>query len=235
MLDDVYQFSAHERGELPLYNPLEAPWSELPERCVIMTHWRRAGPITGLLEEHGFRIVTLARHPLDALISILHYAPCGASLRWMEGEGGGEQSIFHVSPRSETFLDYATGPRARALLSVSPEWWSAPGSLRVRYEELVRDPLGQLRRLTRPLERVPRRRLAEAIAANTLQRLRTPETGPHFWKGEPGLWRRLLTASEARRIEAAHRDVFQALGYTCDPDETLDAAQADAHWAALCT
>jgi hypothetical protein len=152
----------------------------------------------------------------------------------MEGEGGTEQSIFHVSPRSEAFLDYATGPRARALLSVSPEWWSAPGSLRLRYEDLVHNPLGQFKRLTHSLEPVPRNRLSETIAANTLDQLRTSNAGPHFWQGKPGLWRSLLTASEARRIEAAHREVFQTLGYQCDPDETLDAARADAHWAELC-
>src|SRR5262245_65691843 len=75
LLDHVYGFSASDRGELPLYNPLEAPWPDLPARCVIMTHWRRAGPLPALLEEHGFRVVTLARDPLDVLISILHYAP----------------------------------------------------------------------------------------------------------------------------------------------------------------
>ncbi len=155
LLDHVYGFSGEDRGELALYNPLEAPWSGLPGRCVLMTHWPRAGPLPALLEEHGFRVVTLARHPLDVLISILHYAPSGASLRWMEGDQGDERPIFGASPRSAAFLDYATGPRARALLSVSPAWWSAPGSLRVRYEDLVRDPLGRLAKLTRSLEHAP--------------------------------------------------------------------------------
>jgi hypothetical protein len=235
MLDLVNGFSSEGRGELALYNPLEAPWSDLPGRCVIMTHWPREGPLPALLEEHVFRVVTLARHPLDVLISILHYAPSGASLRWMEGAQGDERPIFGASPRSAAFLDYATGPRVRALLSVSPVWWSAPRCLRVRYEDLVRDPLGRLSKLTRSLERAPRQRLADAVASCTLDRLRTPETGRHFWKGQPGLWRGLLTAAEARRIEAVHRDVFRALGYACDPDESLDPEQADARWAELCS
>ncbi len=47
----------------------------------MMTHWHRVEPLPTLWNEHRFLTVTLARHPLDVLISILRYAPCEGSTR----------------------------------------------------------------------------------------------------------------------------------------------------------
>jgi hypothetical protein len=55
----------------------------------------------------------------------------------------------------------------------------------------------------------------------------------HFWQGRPGHWKSLLTAHVARRIAAAHPEMFQALGYKCDPDFKLTPAQADLNWYRL--
>lgn len=234
MLDHVYRFS--EGGpecEMALYNPLEAPWSNMPEHCILMAHWHRVAPFRDLLKKHDFRVITLARHPLDVMISILQYSGCGYSLRWLEGEAGDEQPIFSATPTSPEFLQYALGPRARALMSVSPEWWRASGTQRVRYEKLVADPLGELGRLVKSLGVEPRGRLEEAVEACKIDRLRNNETARHFWKGQIGLWKSLMTARVARRIALEHRSAFSLFGYPCDPDETLSKEQAEENWRLL--
>src|SRR5262249_27221253 len=153
---------------------------------------------------------------------ILQYAPCGGSLRWLEGKGGGEESIFHATPLSPKFRAYATGPRAQALLAVSPQWWSAPNCHRVRYEDLVRHPRRDLARRCGRVGVEPRVGCDEAVEACSFERLRNPETARHFWQGKPGLWRRLLTPDVARDLAAAHREAFEALGYDCDPKGSTD-------------
>jgi hypothetical protein len=198
-----------------------------------MSHWHQVEPLTALLNEHRFFQITLARHPLDVLISILQYAPCEGSLRWLDGEGGDERSIYGVAPESEEFIRYATSRRAQALLEVSAEWWSSQECHRIRYEDLVRHPRWQLGRIARRLGAMPEVGFEETVAACTFERLRNPVTARFVWKGKPGLWKTLLTRPVAQRIAAAHARVFAALGYACDPDRSLDSRRATQNWARL--
>ncbi|WP_254053385.1 sulfotransferase domain-containing protein [Singulisphaera sp. GP187] len=239
MLNNAYQFDRHDNGELHLYSPFETPWSALPERCVMMTHWHRVEPLISLLKEHEFVVVTLARHPLDVLLSILQYAPCEGSLRWLEGMAGDEWPIFHVSPQSEAFLEYATSPRAQALLAVSAQWWTAPGCHQIRYETLVDNPLQTLTQLAKKLGVAPSVPFEESVEANKLDRLQSTERqrvdapARHFWQGKPGLWRSLLSADAARRIAEVHHEVFVKLGYSCKPDPGMDDSTATRNWLSL--
>ena len=171
------------------------------------------------------------------LISILHfalyYSDGSETQRWLEGEDGNERCIFGAMPRSTAFLDYATGKRAGAILSVSHEWWNLPGCQRVRYEDLLQDPEGTLEGLADALGTACRQPIAKVLADTSLSELRQ-STGSqfHFWQGKSGLWRSLLPAAEATRIGAAHQAVLANLGYE-SIDPALDGAQADANWIKL--
>jgi hypothetical protein len=220
---------------IAVHNPADVPWETLPEECVLQIHWHPLPSFLERLERHGFRVVALARHPLDVLISILQFALHEPTARWLEGEAGNERPIYGAMPRSAAFLEYATGKRAAALLAVSREWWTVPSSVQVHYEELVRDPRGELRRLGELVGAPLRKPLEQAIEANTIPKLRAKfaENARHFWQGKAGLWRTLLTVAEAEPIAAAHADVFATLGYVCDPDPTLSEFEADANWLKL--
>ncbi len=221
--------------ERAVHNPEDLGWHQLPDRFVLQCHWHRVEPFTSLLEEHQFRVVVLSRHPLDVLISILHFAPHEAqTARWLEGEGGNEASILGAKPRSAEFLEYATGPRAAALLTVSHEWRQAEGNYSLRYEDLVYDPAGELKKLGEALNHpATPEAIKEAIASNSMERLRAGCLNQHFWQGRPGLWKSLLPAEEARRIARFHRVVFDGGRYDCDTHEFLDSVQADANWLQL--
>jgi hypothetical protein len=103
----------------------------------------------------------------------------------------------------------------------------------VRYEGCVRDADGELARLEAALGPVRCGSRAAAVEACSLARLRRAATNNHFWQGQPGLWRHLLPAAEAREIAAAVAPVLGALGYECDPDPDLDARTADRNWVRL--
>ena len=225
-LYDVPSLSAH--------NPADVDWETLPNHCVLGIHWHPVPPFLALLERHGFRSVALARHPLDVLVSILHFALHAPTARWLESEGGNERSIYGAMPRSTAFLEYAAGPRATALLCVSREWWTLPGCLRVRYEDLVADPHTVLARLVDGLGVATCCSPDAALAATTIAKLRNLTGSPHhFWQGRPGLWKRLLPVPEAHALAKAQPAAFSALEYACDPDSNLRAGQADANWIEL--
>jgi hypothetical protein len=225
---------AYGLEDFAFHNPAEADWSLLPRGCVLQIHWHRTPSFLRTLNDAGFRVVTMMRHPLDVLLSVLQFCQYDRStLRWLDGENGNERPIYGVMPGSAAFVEYATGRRAAALLSVGTEWWRAPDVCRVRYEDLVADPVGELDRLIRDLGRPSLRPTDEVAGRATVAELRARcQADHHCWQGRPGLWRLLLTTDVARTIARAHPGAF-AFGYACDPDESLTPAHADAHWVHL--
>jgi hypothetical protein len=221
-----------------VHSPAEVDWEGLPRECVLGIHWPPVPSFLERLQQYGFRALVLARHPLDVLISILHfalhYAGSEATQRWLEGEGGNERPIFAAMPRSTAFMNYAVGKRAKNLLAVSHDWWQVPGCLRVRYEDLARQTDVELARLADELGVPLRKPVAEVLEATTIAKLRAfTGSRSHFWQGKAGLWRQLLTDAETAPLAAAHSAVVADLSYPCDADPDLDAAQADANWVSL--
>lgn len=217
-----------------VYNPSDLDWPALPSPCVLQVHWHPTAAFLGLLEQHGFRVVVLARHPLDVLISILHFALHEPTARWLEGEAGNERPVYGAMPCSTAFQDYAAGKRTAALLSVTPEWWLRPDSHRLRYEDMVADAHTVVQRLVDGLAFTPAVSVADALEATTIPKMRVAtDNNPHFWQGKTGLWKKLLTAEVAGRVARTHADVFANLGYEVDADPSLTPAEADENWLKL--
>jgi len=176
-------------------------------------HWRVRPDVLRICGDFEFRPVLIVRHPLDVLISVLHFCTFEPATRhWLNGESGDETAIYGKDPGDAAFAAYATGPRAAALLAVSVEWMRR-GAPWVRFEDLVARPEIELAAFLKQLPATPVRPLAEVIDANTLEKSRPTANNQHFWQGQPGIWTRLIGKELAARIQRAHADVFQSLGY----------------------
>lgn len=224
--------AAYDLTAMAVHRYTDAP-DGFPPRVAFQIHWRREPAFREWLAAHGFRVVAVARHPFDVLISILQFAVHEPDTRqWLDGRGGTEEMLWAATPRNRAFVEYATGPRAAELLAVTADWWNRPGVMSARYEDVVADTPGWLAGLAGhfgPLRADP----AEVAARFTLDRQREGSINSHFWQGRPGLWRALLPEAEAKEIAAAHAGVLAALGYACDPDPALDPATADRNWVTL--
>ncbi len=220
-LFDLEERSAHSAGDLD--------WSALPERCIVQLHAQRTPELEALVEEHGFQVAVLARHPLDVLISILHFArhePQTAN--WLNGAGGDERSILDAEPTSRAFVRYATSRRAKALLSVSPQWWDR-ADVHMRYEDLVSNTRSELEVIVGALAEEPVRGFDEVLDQVTFEALQREAANVHFWQGNPNSWQTLLTVPVARKLMDTHSDVVAKLGYMTLPDERT----ARQRWADL--
>ena len=227
--------ASHGLEEVSADTPAAVPWRSLPERCVLQLHWPPDEDVLAPLAEHAFRRVVLTRHPLDVLLSILHFAQREPrTARWLNGAGGDEHELLGADPCSPSFRRYATGSRARALLTTTVDWHRSRAlDATVSFEDLVADPGGELERLNAALGLTPVVPAREASAANGIDRLRAAHANGHFWRGLPGHWRTLLPAAVAEEIAAAQEPSFVELGYALDPDPALDEARARANWAIL--
>lgn len=219
-------------GSNSFWFPMSLNWDALPEECMVVMHRRRTTPFEGFLREHHFRFITLARHPLDVLLSILAYArwDLDGTAKWLEGEGGHEASLADATPTSEAFVRYALSWRAEALLDVSVSW--ASHAVHASYERLVDDPQAELARLCVEVRATPRNDAAVIVARHTPDAMRAVAEH-HVWRGQPGLWRRLILPEIARLIRDRHPKAFTAFGYEADADPELTAERAEANWTAL--
>jgi Sulfotransferase domain len=222
--------AAYQIPHLARHSMSDGDWETLPPEVVLQIHWRRTPEFVAKLEQHGFQVVTVARHPLDVLISILHFCLYESeSEQWLLGAGGSEAEIYAAMPRSRAFIEYAMGPRAAELLAVTPDWWGQPNVVGLRYEDCVRDTLGEMRRLEMAFGPVRCGSVIDVVEACSLGRLRKVATNNHFWQGSPDLWRHLLPMAEASEVAGT----LPPLGYSCDPDPNLDALTADRNWVQL--
>ncbi|HZQ82976.1 MAG TPA: sulfotransferase domain-containing protein [Gaiellaceae bacterium] len=210
-LFDLEERSVHDAADLD--------WEALPDRVVVQLHADRTPELEALLERHGFRVVVLARHPLDVLISILHFArhePQTAN--WLGGAHGDESKILDATPTSRAFLRYATSHRAKALLGITPQWWDR-ADVRLRYEDLLADTRHELELIAEALDERPAKPYDDVLAEVNFGSLQSEAQNVHFWRGNAGGWQELLTIPIARKLVDAHADVLVKLGYLSFPDE----------------
>lgn len=205
--------------------------SELPKDCILHIHWYREPNFQSFLRENEFRLIVLARHPLDVLLSVLHfirYEPL--TTRWLEGNCAIPLELTESSPVSASFNRYATSWGAENLLSISYQWWHDPAALKIRYEDFVTDPKREFTAIAKACGGA-----ADGLGA-VLQEtnFKTFQTMPnhHGWQGKPAVWRSLLPATSALRIYAHHRRVFNMLGYPI-PLSLTSYANAKRNWGRL--
>lgn len=219
---DLEQIAVHTPQELP---------QVLPERLAVQLHWYRDEDLLRYLQENGFRTLTIARHPLDVLLSVLQFIRFEPqTARWLDGAVEIPETLAGCAPTSPEFLEYATSAGAAKLLSVSSQWWSDPEGIHTRYEDLVANPEREFTRIAARLE-LPGEKLPAAIAANPLSRLQKL-ANRHGWQGRPGLWKKLIVPLDAWRIRHHNQQIFRDLGYRVPP-YFLTRSAARRTWAAL--
>jgi FkbM family methyltransferase len=200
-----------------VHHPSDIRWPSLPDRTVLSIRWPRTERFREILGNAEFLPVVVGRHPFDVLLAMLRVAQVDRSTgRWLDGEYGDEQALVGATPLSDVFLDWACGPRARALLDITQSWWTDPAAVRVRYEDLS-DP-GRVMAL-----------LDDTVVAGALGEL---GRGPGVVVGDleeiPGSWRRYLTGEVVAKLA----DVFGAFLTTLEYEPPTTADLPDASSAA---
>jgi hypothetical protein len=224
----------YDAAQVAEHTPNEIHWEALPAgNTVLQLHWHPTQEFLELLRNNNFQVIVLARHPLDVLISILQFSQKEPlTKRWLEGEQGDESCLIGKSPSSEAFSTYAVSPRAASLFAVSHEWSKEPNTIRVRYEDLVHNTKSTLTTIFDVLGR-PNYDIDTVISEFSLEKLRPTASNRHFWKGEPGLWKKLIPRSVATDIYNAHSAFFEAMHHDIDGSVELSRDEVDQLWSTL--
>ncbi|MGH8783404.1 hypothetical protein [Paraburkholderia sp.] len=218
--------------EIAIHNYLDAPRS-LPDRCALQIHWYREPNFQQYLNENQFQTLVVGRHPLDILLSVLHFIRHEpATNQWLMGNAEIPTDLSGQGPTSDAFMEYALSWGAENLLSISYQWWCDRNSLRVKYEDLVASPGKEFSKVVETL--------CSGLSADKIDvAIKNFDFGyfhsmpnRHGWQGRPGLWRSLIPGRMARAIYARHRRLFDTLGYNV-PYTLTSYRQAADNWKAL--
>ncbi|WP_353208982.1 sulfotransferase domain-containing protein [Sphingorhabdus sp.] len=205
--------------------------AQVPEQCALQVHWYREPNFQNFLAVHNFSVITLARHPLDVLLSVLHFVKYEPETkRWLEGNCALPDNLNISSPCSQCFIDYATSFGCENLLSVSYQWWHDKDALKIRYEDLVSATNSELERVADFLK-VDSQLIKSALPLNSIENFQALPNR-HGWQGRPGIWRELIPTDIAQKIFSRHSGVFQALGYDIEPS-SLTHEEAERRWLEL--
>jgi Sulfotransferase domain len=200
--------------EVAVYSPSEINWKRLQERFVIQLHWPRTDELIHTLTNEGVRVISIARHPLDVLISVLEFAQKEPSTnKWIAGDGGDESGLLGSTIHDADFVAWCAGERAMRLLQITPGWWDDPTTIRVRYEDLESDPEKHFDLLLREIGRDPQRDLGEVISENDPARLDRLSGGVHVSQARSGRWRELFDQEAIDHLCDVYEPLMTRLGY----------------------
>jgi hypothetical protein len=217
--------SRYELEEVAVFEVGDLP-SSPPSAVAIQLHWPPTSSLLSYLDEFGVTPVSIARHPLDVFLSVLHFASHEpATRRWLGADL--TRPLVGQGPTTAAFREFVLGEGAARLLAVTTAWWSRPDTIRIRYEDLSDDGPGTLEDLGVQLGWAPHASLDVAVAAGDFTIFQAMPNH-HGWQGRVGLWGRLVDADLAREAFEVHRDAFAILGYDLDlnPNRTTDEIHA---------
>jgi hypothetical protein len=218
---------------LPMYS-LTEPFTveevnKLGERWIAHQHYYPLPDLLAWAEGRNVVFVTTTRHPGDTLLSLYHHIrnrQQGAQdhvglaiIMQQDRKRPGKNMTRYV--QNEFF--YA--------LNVSISWIRSGLSYTVRYEDLWRDPVSAMTKLTLQIASVDQERIKRAVVQSQigmLRKLHDPK-GQFFRKGAVGSWVQELP-EEVKEL-FSHYEPYPsqlvALGYTMDPDDPLISAPAE--------
>jgi FkbM family methyltransferase len=130
-----------EVPELINVHPADVEWDRLPEQFVLRLAWGRSRYLERLIRDHRIVPVSVARHPFDVLLALRHRAESTEkpSKDLAEGQRGGTVAPPAL-PNDPLFVAWARSDQTHRLLSMTPQWWASPSTLRATYDEIVSDP-----------------------------------------------------------------------------------------------
>jgi Sulfotransferase domain len=210
----------------------EAEADSLGNRWVTHQHFLPERPLLTWATATQTHLLTMIRHPADALVSLYHYC-CNYADHYKDDDAITRALATDASQRQAT-ADLAhhvvDGELIRTLqdrimcdLNISISWMHSGRSILVRYEHLRAEPLTTLSQLAASIMPVSRDRIERAIDGCDIEILRDSYAIDRrfFRRALIGEWRTALPAEILRRFaeEEPFRSQLAFLGYQVELDE----------------
>jgi hypothetical protein len=206
---------AHETPEQPELAALTSWLAQrrFPDNSIFHQHYDFSPDVADAIDVAGAHIVTIVRDPYDAFVSTYYTLQHHASENNRRDRKLTELmgKPLH-DPEVIAFLRY--GGYRRNLLKAR-DWLKSGRAVVLRYEDMIGDPLLELRRATRLIAFVDDDTLLAAVDYCQADRMRQRTKGgsKHVRTATVGDSRHQLTSAHLDAFREAYADLIQDLGY----------------------
>jgi hypothetical protein len=202
-----------------------------PDNTIFHQHCRYKPPLCDLIEEIPAHLVTIVRDPYDAFVSMYHWIQTrtdydrerGRVRRKRQRARDAVAGLATERPRNAMvgkpiddplvlqYLANEYGP----LIERAAEWVHSGRAIVVRYEQLHRDPVAELTRVTNAIEPVDVVRIQQAIDACSIDNMRkmSKRMSFHVRAAEVGGSHETLDESHLSIFRDKYGELVSSLGY----------------------
>lgn len=172
------------------------------------------------------RVITIARHPFDVLISAFRFAQKEPQCSyWLNGKVFPEPIMYkNTNPSHKQFRKWAKSKKAKRALNVSVSWWEMADA-KLKYEELLSNTKLTITKLLKDLDldTISSEEHIEKVISEVTNNYLVGSENQHRWKGLAGNWKNYISPQLAQELYSYHKDVFDKLDYKVEatdyPDE----------------
>lgn len=201
-----------KRPTLDLFKEWTAA-GKFPDGSIFHQHYDYSTELCDAIEALPAHAVTIIRDPYDTFVSSFYTIQQYVG---EEGRKGRRAQITGVSLDSPEVSNYLRGGGFRSNMRRAQAWVQSGRSHIVRYEELHKDPVGVLTRLSEAIEPVSRERIDHAIDYCSAENMKAREAGskrPHVRAATVGDSKQKLNDEHLAIFREMHSDLITSLGY----------------------
>lgn len=184
-----------------------------PDDSIFHQHYRYSNRLAEIIESVPAHLVTIVRNPYDTFVS--SYFALQSRAGNPDKRSAQTNSILDKPIDSPEVYAYLRSGGFRQNMLRAHEYIQSGRSIILRYEELHRDPLAELSRLTEAIKPVPEERIVKAIDLCTADNMRKmgPAIAGHVRAAKVGDSHDRLTEEHLAIFRDLHADVIQEMGY----------------------
>jgi hypothetical protein len=189
-----------------------------PENTIFHQHCRYKPKLCDIIDETPAHLVTIVRDPYDAFVSMYHWIQTRTDYDKQRG-----RVRRKLRPRDAMVGKPIDAPEILAYLADGygdqmrrgHEWINSGRAIVVRYEDLHRDTIAELKRVTDQIEPVDAARLEQAIEACSVENMRkmSKRMSQHVRSAQVGESKSTLSEPHLRIFREKYGDLVTSLGY----------------------
>lgn len=223
---------AHLYGaeQLAVHNFTDLSHIKIPRKVVLQLHDSPSNKkLANYLLDNDYKVITVARHPLDVLISILHFTQVRTDpVQWLDGAAHIED-LRGLDPSSEKFIEWCLGDNASRVLAITYEWACSGKARVVRYEDLLENPIESFKDAVSYVGgKTDSSKIIQTIEKFDINFFR--KANKHGWKAKKGNWINFFTINDAQSIYNRHKDIFELFDYDVSSAQNVRREQNLDRW-----
>ena len=189
-----------------------------PDNTIFHPHCKYKPQLCDAIDQIPAHLVTIVRDPYDAFVSLYHWIQTRTDYDQARGKVRKKQrprdAMVGKSIDDPLILDYLADGFGQ-IIQRSEEWLHSGRAIVVRYEDLHRDPVEALTRVTNQIEPVEAGRIERAVEACNIDNMRkiSKRMSQHVRAAKVGDSRDKLGESHLKIFREKYGELVTSLGY----------------------